>query len=79
MISPARVISIALVAAVVILLLGTAAVKFGVPLGTAVQTTLQRAGFGRSSGLSAKVQEKFTASAAKFPEIFRKTGIPSEN
>jgi hypothetical protein len=55
--SPARVIPVAFVAAVVILLLGTAAVKFGVPLGTAVQTTLQGAGFGRSSGLSANVQE----------------------
>ena len=57
MISPARAISIALVAAVVILLLGTAAVKFGVPLGTAVQTTSQWVGFGRSSGLPANVQE----------------------
>ena len=57
MISPPRAISIALVAAVVILLLGTAAVKFGVPLGTAVQTTSQWVGFGRSSGLPASVQE----------------------
>jgi hypothetical protein len=57
MISPARVILVSLVAAVVILLLGTAALKFGVPLGTAVQTTSQRLGFGRSSGLPANVQE----------------------
>jgi hypothetical protein len=57
MISPARVIPIALVAAVVILLLGTARLKFGIPLGTAVQTTSQRPGFGRSSGLPANVQQ----------------------
>jgi hypothetical protein len=57
MIFPARMIPVAFVAAVVILLLGTAALKFGVPLGTAVQTTFQRAGFGRSSGLPANVRE----------------------
>jgi|SRR6516225_739647 len=57
MISPARVIPVTLIAAVVILLLGTAALKFGVPLGTAVQTTSQRPGFGRSSDLPASVQE----------------------
>ena len=42
MISPARVILVSLVAAVVILLLGIAALKFGVPLDTAVQNISQR-------------------------------------
>ena len=42
LIFPARVIPVILVAAVVILLLGIAALKFGVPLDTAVQNISQR-------------------------------------